>query len=109
MSGTASGSGSGATDKVKRARNTMSSLLSYYFTNRESLERIPSFVSDTSQEIMIRLQSNTVPSAEQAEELKKQLNELVATQEAINNIPAWERQRMIEAAKTSAGRRKGGN
>lgn len=116
-SGTASGSGSGkaversssdAADKVKKARDTLSSIYSFYANNRDSVDNVPLFVRESGEEIAMTLDVGTVPSAEQTEELKKQLKELIGTQETINNIPAKERQAMVEAANASTIRRKGG-
>ncbi|KAG9258666.1 uncharacterized protein F5Z01DRAFT_643862 [Emericellopsis atlantica] len=93
-------------DTTKKARDTLSSIYSFYEANKDTLERAPSFLSDTSRDIQIGLRSSVVPSAEQTEELKKDLRELVKTKEALGNIPAAELQLMMEAANASTIRRK---
>ncbi|KAM4058840.1 hypothetical protein HRG_008275 [Hirsutella rhossiliensis] len=92
--------------KVKRARDTLSSIYSFYVKNRESIENVPSFISNSSREVQIKITASTVPSAEQTEELKAELRELARTQEVINSIPESERRAMIEAATASTIRRK---
>ncbi|KAG8407065.1 hypothetical protein J3458_020559 [Metarhizium acridum] len=98
---------SGSSDIVNKARDTLSSIYSFYAANRETLDRIPFFISQSSREIPMMLRSSTVPSAEQTEEMKKQLQGLLQTKEAIENIPARERQMMVEAAYASTVGRKG--
>lgn len=95
----------GGDDKVKKARDTLGSIYSFYATNRESLQRVPSFVSDSSRDIPILFETNTVPTAEQTEQFKKDLAELVETKEAIDQIPERERQMMMEAANASTIKR----
>lgn len=90
---------------VKRAQDTLSSIYSFYATNRESIENAPSFMNSSSREVPFIMRASNVPSAEKTEKLKAKLGELVKMQEAINNIPEAERMIMIEAANASTIRR----
>ena len=48
-----------------------------------------------------------MPSAEQMQQYKQELKELLAAQEAINKLSPQKRQVMNQAANTSKARRKG--
>ncbi|KEY72773.1 hypothetical protein S7711_10586 [Stachybotrys chartarum IBT 7711] len=98
---------SSADDTVKRARDTLSSIYSFYANNKDDLERVPSFISDASREVPFVLRTSNPPTAEQVKSLKGDLRDIVATKEAIDNIPAKERELMIQAANASTVRRKG--
>ncbi|OJD16131.1 hypothetical protein ACJ73_08910 [Blastomyces percursus] len=73
--------------------------------NRDSLERVPSFISDSSRDLPIVFQTDTVPTAEEREQLKKNLSDLIKTQEIFDQIPDQERQLMIAAANASTTKR----
>jgi hypothetical protein len=95
--------------KDQKARESFASILSYYLHNRESLENVPNWVNrPESGNITIGLRKDTVPTAEQTEQFKRELKELLATQEALNKLSLSERQIMYQAANTSKARRKGG-
>ncbi|PGG95546.1 hypothetical protein AJ80_09942 [Polytolypa hystricis UAMH7299] len=94
---------SGNTDKAKEARDTLSSIYSFYAANQETLEHVPSFLSNTSAEIKIGVQ---IPSAQQTEGLKKHLKELIATQELLNNVSESDLRAMTKAANASTIKRK---
>ncbi|OAX80132.1 hypothetical protein ACJ72_05539 [Emergomyces africanus] len=87
----------GGDDKAKKARDTLA--------NRDSLERVPSFMSDSSRDLPIIFQTDTVPTAEDTEQLKQDLSDLTKTQEIIDQIPDQEWQLMIEAANSSTIKR----
>jgi hypothetical protein len=92
-------------DKKKKARDTLSSIFSYYKKNEETIENIPSsFISDSSRDIPIAVQ---IPSAEQTEELKKTLKELLGVKDVIDGLSARDKQLMTEAANASTIRRRG--
>ena len=96
--------------KDQKARESFSSILSYYLHNRESLENFPTWVDrPDSGTITIGVATGTVPSADQTEQYKQELKELLATQEAINKLSPAEKQIMNQAANTSKARRKGAN
>ncbi|EDN06611.1 hypothetical protein I7I51_09018 [Histoplasma capsulatum] len=95
----------GGDDKAKKARDTLGSIYSFYAANHDSLERVPSFMSDSSRDLPIIFQTDTVPTAEETEQLKKNLSDLIKTQEIIDQIPDQERQLMIEAANASTIKR----
>jgi hypothetical protein len=91
-------------DKKKKARDTLSSIFSYYNANKETLDRVPSFVSNSSGDIPIAVQ---IPSAEQTEELKKTLKGLLEVKEVIDGLSDRDKQLMTEAANASTIRRRG--
>ncbi|KAK2737075.1 hypothetical protein FQN55_001287 [Onygenales sp. PD_40] len=93
-------------DKAKKARDTLSSIYSFYAANRDSLDRVPSFLSKSSGDIPIIVQVDKVPSSEQAEALKNQLRELTGTKELIDSIPSEEWQMMVQVANASTIKRK---
>ncbi|KAK2808893.1 hypothetical protein FQN50_004369 [Emmonsiellopsis sp. PD_5] len=93
-------------DKAKEARDTLSSIYSFYAANRDSLDSIPSFMSKSSREIPIIVQADNIPSPEHAENLKKQLKELTGTKELMDSIPSEEWQMMVQAANASTIKRK---
>ncbi|RAL01211.1 uncharacterized protein BO80DRAFT_444659 [Aspergillus ibericus CBS 121593] len=76
-----------ADQQQKRERDTLSSIYSYYKTNEQNLEHVPSFISDGSGDIPIAL---AVPSADQTEEYKQTLRELLQIKEVIDGISARE-------------------
>ncbi|KAK2808388.1 hypothetical protein FQN50_004773 [Emmonsiellopsis sp. PD_5] len=90
-------------DKAREARDTLSSIYSFYAANQDSVENIPSFISSASGDIPIAVQ---VPSAEQTEGLKKHLKSLIEAREVIDSISEKDRQLMIEAAGASTIKRK---
>ena len=90
--------------KTKKARDTLSSIFSYYETNKESIENVPSFISDSSRDIPIAVQ---IPSAEQTEDLKKTLKGLLEVKDVIDGLSDRDRQLMTEAANASTIRRRG--
>lgn len=90
-------------DKKKKARDTLSSIFSYYEANKETIENSPSFISDGSRDIPIAVQ---IPSAEQTEELKKTLKELLEVKDVIDGLSDRDRQLMTEAANASTIRRR---
>ncbi|EGE85352.1 hypothetical protein BDBG_09501 [Blastomyces gilchristii SLH14081] len=94
-----------AIDKAKKARDTLGSIYSFYAANRDSLERVPSFMSDSSRDLPIIFQTDPVPTAEETEQLKKNLSDLIKTQEIFNQIPDQQRQLMVEAANASTIKR----
>ncbi|KFA75560.1 hypothetical protein S40288_11415 [Stachybotrys chartarum IBT 40288] len=79
---------SSADDTAKRARDTLSSIYSFYANNKDDLERVPSFISDASREVPFVLRTSNPPTAEQVKSLNGDLRDIVATKEAIDNIPA---------------------
>ncbi|EQL28322.1 hypothetical protein BDFG_08936 [Blastomyces dermatitidis ATCC 26199] len=87
----------------KEARDTLSSIYSFYAANQDTVENVPSFISSSSGDIPIAVQ---IPSAEQTEELKKHLKMLIETQEAIAGISERDRRLMIEAADASTIKRR---
>ena len=100
-------SGKGNSDQ--EARDSFASILSYYTKNRASLENVPDWVDKVeSGEIQIGVAAGTVPSDEQSEEHKAILKEALATQEAITNLTAREKDVMRQAAESSIARRKRG-
>lgn len=90
-------------DNAKKARDTLTSIYSFYATNRDTIESVPSFVSKSSGHIPIAIQ---VPSAEQTEGLKKTLRELLDAKEGIDGISDRDRQLMVEAANSSTIKRR---
>lgn len=91
-------------DKKKKARDTLSSIFSYYKKNEETIENIPSsFISDSSRDIPIAIQ---IPSAEQTEELKKTLKELLGVKDVIDGLSARDKQIMTEVANASTIKRR---
>lgn len=64
-------------------------------------------MSLSSRDIPIMLQTDSIPSAEETEELKRQLRELIQTRELVDSIPPAELQMMVQAANSSTIRRKG--
>lgn len=53
--------------KTQRARDTLNSIYSFYAVNGDSVERVPSCLSDSSREVPLIIQKDRVPSAEQTE------------------------------------------
>ncbi|OAX78784.1 hypothetical protein ACJ72_06904 [Emergomyces africanus] len=94
---------SGNADKAKEARDTLSSIYSFYAANQDTVENVPSFISSSSGDIPIAVQ---IPSAEQTEELKKHLKTLIETQEAIDGISERDWRLMLEAADASTIKRR---
>ena len=91
-------------DKKKKARDTLSLIFSYYKKNEETIENIPSsFISDSSRDIPIAVQ---IPSAEQTEELKKTLKELLGVKDVIDGLSARDKQIMTEVANASTIKRR---
>ncbi|MCJ1255593.1 hypothetical protein MMC24_003410 [Lignoscripta atroalba] len=107
MSGQASTSGGGGAQK---ARDSFASILSYYEKNYASLESVPDWAKRASSgEIQIGVAKEAVPSSEQSEELKKDLEEALRTQDALNNLSTEEKELMEQVAKESIKKRKKGN
>lgn len=70
-------------------------------------EETPEFVKwASSGEIQIGVRKGDVPSAEQGAELKKDLHEALATQDAIANLSNAEKDLMTQAAQASLRTRK---
>ena len=93
----------------QKARESFSSILSYYLHNRESLENVPDWLESVdSSAISMALDAKTVPSNEQTEELKGELRKIIAHREALDKLSEAEKNVMILAANTSKARRKGG-
>ncbi|EGD89309.2 hypothetical protein H112_02929 [Trichophyton rubrum D6] len=92
----------------EKARESFSSILSYYLHNRESLERIPSWVTESSESgsIPIALSPSLMPTSdEQVEAEKQKLKERVS--DALPKLSERERQLMTQAvivARSSGGR-----
>ncbi|KAL9126295.1 MAG: hypothetical protein Q9217_004644, partial [Psora testacea] len=106
MSGQGSSS---AGDATQKARESFASILSYYEKNFSSLESVPDWAKRVSSgEIQISVAKGAVPSAEQSEELKKELEEALKTQDAINNLSTIEKELMAQAAKESIKKRRKG-
>ncbi|KAJ5291430.1 hypothetical protein N7478_000681 [Penicillium angulare] len=93
----------GDKDKAKKARDTLSSIYAFYSHNRNSLERVPSFMSQSSGDIPIAVQ---VPSEEQTEQLKKELREMMQAKEAIDGLSDRDRQIMLQVANASTIKRR---
>ncbi|PYI02491.1 hypothetical protein BO78DRAFT_422537 [Aspergillus sclerotiicarbonarius CBS 121057] len=92
-----------ADKQQKRARDTLSLIYSYYKTNENTIENVPSWISNSSGDIPIAVD---IPTAAQTEECKETLKELTAIKQVIDGIPARERQMMLDAAYASTIRRK---
>ncbi|WEW60186.1 hypothetical protein PRK78_005671 [Emydomyces testavorans] len=95
---------------TEKARESFSSILSYYLANRESLQSIPSWLDEASDtgSILIALSPSLVPvtSDDRVEEIKEDLKEQLAVQEALQNLSEKEKALMIQAANTSRIKRK---
>lgn len=89
--------------KVKRARDTLSELYSFYQANRDSV------LSNSSGNILIGLDLTPVPppAAEKVKELKENLGELAKDEEVIQGVPADLLQIMVAVATTSSLKRGG--
>lgn len=91
---------------AQKARDSFASILSYY-EKYVPAEEAPEFVKRVSSgEIQIGVKKGDVPSAEQGAELKKDLHEALATQDAIANLSNAEKDLMTQAAQASLRTRK---
>jgi hypothetical protein len=81
------GNGNGA----NRARESFASLLAFY-TDRDSA---------SSADIQIGVAAGTVPSEEQAEEFRKELDEALKSQETLGQLSDREKSAMFSAANSS--------
>jgi hypothetical protein len=91
----------------EKARESFSSILSYYLHNRESLERLPSWVTESSQSgsIPIALSPSLMPASDEQVEVEKQkLKERVS--DALSKLTEKEKQLMTQAANSSKIKRK---
>lgn len=91
----------------EQARESFSSILSYYLHNRESLERLPSWVTESSQSgsIPIALSPSLMPASdEQVEAEKEKLKERVS--DTLAELTEKEKQLMTAAANSSRIKRK---
>ncbi|MCJ1387870.1 hypothetical protein MMC18_000713 [Xylographa bjoerkii] len=79
---------------TQRARDSLGSLLDYYYERPASQESIK-----------IALKVGEVPSTEQAEALKKELKEALQVQEILDNLSPQEKENMSRMANLSRGRR----
>lgn len=94
-------------DNTKKARDTLSSIYSFYASNKDKIEHPPSFVTDGSGDIFIGIRSSEIPtSVERTEDLKKNLQEYVKMDEVIKGIPPAELKMMKDAAYASTIKRK---
>lgn len=102
----AAGSDNNNSSKAKRARDTLSSIYSFYAANRESLERVPSFLSQSSRDVPLFLAPDNVQHTEdEIEDLKKELQEYVQIKEIMEGMSAAEQQLMFQAAYASTIKR----
>ena len=91
----------------EKARESFSSILSYYLHNRESLERLPSWVTESSKSgsIPIALSPSLMPkSDEQVEAEKQKLKQTVS--DSLPKLADKEKELMIQAANSSKIKRK---
>lgn len=94
-------------DNTKKARDTLSSIYSFYASNKDKIENPPSFVTDGSGDILIGMRSSEIPtSVERTEGLKKNLQGYVKIDEVIKGIPPTELKMMTDAAYASTIKRK---
>ncbi|OJD15318.1 hypothetical protein ACJ73_08989 [Blastomyces percursus] len=91
----------------EKARESFASILSYYLNNRDSLERLPSWVTESSQSgsIPIALSPSLMPASDdQVEAEKQKLKERVS--DALPKLSEKEKQLMTQAANSSKVKRK---
>ena len=77
-----------------KARDSLSSLLDYYYERPASHESVK-----------IGLKVGEVPSTEQAESLKKELKQALQVKEILDNLSPQEKENMNRMANLSRGRR----
>ncbi|KAH7303299.1 hypothetical protein B0I35DRAFT_180722 [Stachybotrys elegans] len=91
--------------KVKRAREILNSIYSFFVKNKDEYEP-PSFVSDGSRVVPLVYLPENVPTPEETRRLTVEMEELVATNEVIGNVSEEEREIMTNAAKASIAKRR---
>lgn len=79
---------------TQKARDSLASLLDYYYERPLSQESVK-----------IGLKVGQVPSTDQAEALKKELKEALQVQEILDNLSPQEKENMTRMANLSRGRR----
>ncbi|KAK2811325.1 hypothetical protein FQN50_002201 [Emmonsiellopsis sp. PD_5] len=95
---------------AEEARDSLSSILSFYLSNRESIQNVPSWVVEAAEtgSIKIALSPSLVPilSDDQVEVKKDDLRAQLRLNETMDNLTEEEKRLMIEAANTSRIKRK---
>ncbi|PGH16915.1 hypothetical protein AJ80_05059 [Polytolypa hystricis UAMH7299] len=90
----------------QKARESFASILSYYFHNRESLERVPDWVDrPESGSIIIGLLRDSAPTDEQVEKAKEELRTLMALEEIKEKLSEAEKDVLAAAANSSRAKR----